>query len=243
VTDFLMGSSTIPVTSCRILLVLLLIASSLSAILMSPSESACKDSPSITIDFIGPAEKSGIPAPWKLRVNEGTAYAEVMTDGSGPALYLRSSNSSFSLERELVLDVIEFPYFNWTWKALTIPIRGDLRKRSHNDQVLQILVAFDGGKIMSYVWDSNAPEGTITDESIGIPLFVTVKVIVVKTGISDMGKWLTMTRNIRDDYKKIFNEEPRKLRGIRVQTNSQYTGDCAEGLVKRLVFSKSLQWE
>ncbi len=207
----------------------------------SPAGSACKDGSAVIIDFTDSEGKSGIPAPWKLRVNEGTAYAEVMTDGGGPALYLRSSKSSFSLERELALDVLEFPYFNWTWKALIIPARGDLRKRSRNDQVLQILVAFEGRKIMSYVWDSNAPEGTITDESIGIPLFVTVKVLVVKTGNSDTGKWLTMTRNIHDDYRKIFNEEPRKIRGIRVQTNSQYTGDCAEGLVKSLVFSKALQ--
>jgi hypothetical protein len=199
-----------------------------------------KNPPSVIIDFSGPVERSGVPSPWKLRINEGVANTRIVADGGESALYLRSLRASFSLERELRLSIREYPYLNWTWKALTIPARGDLRKKSQNDQVLQVLVAFEGGRVLSYVWDSNAPEGTVSDESIGIPLFIRMKVIVVKSGTLDIGKWLKMTRNIHDDYKKIFEEEPGRIKGVRVQTNSQYTGDCAEGLVKRLVFSKDL---
>jgi len=208
------------------------------AILMFPCVSECKDGPHITIDFGGRVEKSGVPLPWKLRVNAGKADTRILTEGGEPALYMRSLNASFSLERELSLSTMDYPYLNWSWKALTIPPRGDLRERSQNDQVLQLLVAFEGGKILSYVWDANAPEGTVSDESIGLPLFIKVKVIVVKSGTADIGRWLDVSRNLYEDYKKIFGEEPRKVRGIRVQSNSQYTGDCAEGVVKRIVFSK-----
>ena len=100
-------------------------------------------------------------------------------------------------------------------------------------------MAFEGGKILSYVWDANAPVGTVADESIGLPLFITMKVIVVESGTTDKGRWLEISRNLYEDYKRMFGEEPRKVRGIRVQSNSQYTGDCAEWLVKRIIFSRS----
>jgi hypothetical protein len=210
------------------------------AVPVLPQISEGKDIPHIIIDFGGPVEKQGVPLPWKLRVNAGAADTRILMEGGEPALYLRSLNASFSLERELSVSIRDYPYLNWTWKALTIPPRGDLRKRSQNDQALQLLVAFEGGKILSYVWDANAPEGTVSEESIGLPFFITVKVIVVKSGTSDRGRWLNISRNLYEDYKNMFGEEPHRVRGIRVQSNSQYTGDCAEGLFKRIVFSRDL---
>jgi hypothetical protein len=208
------------------------------AILTLPRISECKDRPHIVVDFGGSTGKTGLPLFWKLRVNAGEADTRILMEGGESALYMRSLNASFALERELSVNTGDYPYLNWTWKVLTIPPRGDLRKRSQNDQALQLLVAFEGGKILSYVWDSNAPEGTVADESIGLPLFITVKVIVVKSGPADKGTWLKISRNLYEDYKKMFGEKPRKVRGLRIQSNSQYTGACAEGLVKRIVFSR-----
>ena len=193
----------------------------------------------VVLDFNGPVLRSGIPSPWKLRINKGEAYARIVADGGEPALHLRSSSASFSLERDLRLKTSDYPYLNWTWKALAIPPNGDLRIGSQNDQVLQLMIAFEGGRVLSYVWDSNAPEGTVSDESIGIPLFITVKVMVVKSGTSERGKWLQITRNLYQDYKSVFKEKPRNIRGIRVQTNSQYTGELTEGLVRQIIFSQN----
>jgi hypothetical protein len=208
------------------------------AITIFPLISECKDNPHMLIDFGVPVENGGVPLHWKLRVNAGEADTQILMEAGEPALYLRSLNASFALERELSVKIRDYPYLKWAWKALTIPPRGDLRKRSRNDQALQLLVAFEGGKILSYVWDANAPEGTVTDESIGFPLFITVKVIVVKSGTNEKGKWLSVSRNLFEDYKEIFGGDPGNIRGIRVQSNSQYTGGCAEGMVKRIVFSR-----
>ena len=208
------------------------------AITILPRISEGKDAPHMTIDLGGLNEKTGVPLLWKLRVNAGSADTRILMERGEPALYLRSLNASFALERELSVSIRDYPYLNWTWKALSIPPRGDLRKKSQNDQALQLLVAFEGGKILSYVWDANAPEGTVADESVGLPLFIAVKVIVVNSGTIDKGRWMNISRNLYEDYKRMFGGDPGKVKGIRVQSNSQYTGDCAEGLVKRIVFSR-----
>lgn len=95
---------------------------------------------------------------------------------------MKCKESSFSIERKAHVDSAEYPYIIWTWKALRIPAYGDVRMRDRNDQALQVIVAFENRKVISYVWDANAPEGTVSDESIGWPFNFTVKVIVVRSG-------------------------------------------------------------
>ena len=56
---------------------------------------------------------------------------------------------------------------------------GDVRKRGYDDQALQLLIAFENKKVLSYIWDSNAPEGVSVDESIGWPINIGIRVIVV----------------------------------------------------------------
>jgi Protein of unknown function (DUF3047) len=48
------------------------------------------------------------------------------------------------------------------------------------------------------------------------PVSLSIKVIVVKSGLSDKGKWMTFTRNIHEDYINLFHEEPRPLKGLRI---------------------------
>ncbi|MCG6551265.1 MAG: DUF3047 domain-containing protein [Candidatus Magnetominusculus sp. LBB02] len=70
---------------------------------------------------------------------------------------MKCVESSFSLEREIGNADGGFQYVSWEWKALRLPKSGDVRMRECNDQALQLLIAFESGKVISYVWDSNAP--------------------------------------------------------------------------------------
>jgi membrane protein DedA with SNARE-associated domain len=199
------------------------------------------DNSALTVGFDGLMGKSGIPTPWRLVVRAGQADAAVVSGSGAPVLHIRCKESSFSLERELMVAPHDYPYISWTWKATRLPVSGDVRKRGHNDQALQLLVAFENKKVLSYIWDSNAPEGVSVDESIGWPFNIGIKVIVVNSGMAEAGSWVTHTRNIYADYKKYFEDTPARIKGIRIQANTQYTGDFAEGFVGDIVFSKSLR--
>jgi hypothetical protein len=127
----------------------------------------------------------------------------------------------------------------WSWKVTEIPEKGDARRKNTNDQALQILAAFENRKVISYIWDSNAPEGTVMDESVGWPFSVRIKVVVVRSGNADQSKWVVERRNIYEDYRTLFREETPRLSGVRIQTNTQYTRDSAEGFVGNIIFSKA----
>lgn len=195
---------------------------------------------SISFDLERISERNILPRNWRLMVHAGTADLGVVSEGGEHVLHIKCKESSFSIERKAYVDSTEYPYISWAWKALKIPAHGDVRVRDRNDQALQVLVAFNNRKVISYVWDSNAPEGTVSDESTGWPFNLAVKVIVVRSGHADTGKWITHTRNINKDYKALFNEQPPHITGIRIQTNTQHTRDSAEGMIKGIIFRKAL---
>jgi hypothetical protein len=213
---------------------LLVIAALLMCLIGGTAEG---DDKSLSFGFESASAASGVTRPWGVKVKEGVADVRVVPYDGENALYLQCRQSSFSVERTIAVDTKRYPYVAWKWKALRIPSRGDVRVRGRNDQALQLLVAFENGRIISYVWDANAPEGTITDESVGWPVNLAVKVIVVKGGSSDVGRWVTQNRNVRDDYVRLFHGQPPQIKGIRIQANTQYTRDTAEGMVGSIVFS------
>jgi hypothetical protein len=190
----------------------------------------------VRIDFQDTPRKDGLSPAWRIRVNKGTASVGIAREDSESVLSLICRNSSFSIERNIPMSVRDYPFVTWSWKALKLPSSGDVRDKSLNDQALQILAAFDNRTVISYVWDSNAPEGTVVDESIGWPVNLRIKVVVVKSGTADVGKWITHRRNVYQDYRSIFGEEPPLLKGLRIQSNTQYTQDRAEGLVRGITF-------
>ena len=76
-------------------------------------------------------------------------------------------NSSFGIKREFHVDLKEYPFLNWRWKAVRLPRGGDVRKAATDDQAIQLYVAFPATgfpavlntPIIGYVWDNEAPAG------------------------------------------------------------------------------------
>ena len=53
--------------------------------------------------------------------------------------------------------------------------------------------------------------------------------VVVDSGTADLGKWMTVTRNLRDDFTKAFGWSPdRNVGGIGFMTDSDNTRSSAE---------------
>ncbi len=193
----------------------------------------------IELGFDRGAEGTGIFSPWTLKVKTGKADVKLESEDGERILFLKCKDSSFSLERSIAVNIHEYPYLMWDWKVLEFPVHGDVRRRNLNDQALQLLVLFENGKVISYIWDSNAPEGTVRDESIPWPINIPIKVIVVKSGFSDKAKWVRLDRDIYQDYVLLYHEKPPPVRGLRIQSNTQYTKDTAAGLVGDIIFSST----
>jgi hypothetical protein len=193
----------------------------------------------IVIGFNGSSANDGIPEPWSAKLRAGRAEAEVVPYKSGRVLRIKCAKGSFSLQRDVSVSPVDFPCLTWEWKADKLPSQGDVRRRDRNDQGLQVLIAFEDRRVISYIWDSAAPEGTVTDESVGWPFGLAIKIMVVKSGEADLNRWVIEKRNIYEDYERMFHEKPSRVKGIRLQANTQYTKDTSEGFIGQIVFSSA----
>ena len=185
--------------------------------------------------------KAPVPEGWELSEKAGEADLALVNDGNGQVLKLGSVSSSYSLSTEVEIDLKQTPYLEWQWKVTEVPEGGDFRNDDADDQAAQLFVVFDWNPLrqeaIAYIWDSTAPAGTMA--KIPPPLFypfLKIHAVVVKSGHAELGKWVTVTRNVVEDYKELFGREPGEVQGIRIQINSQHTKSRAEAYWKSVIF-------
>jgi hypothetical protein len=158
--------------------------------------------------------------------------------------------SGFGIERPLNIDIREYKYIHWTWRAVKLPAGGDIRSPKADDQALQIYLAMSPlgfpqkftTPVLTYLWDNEAPKGTVVKGQ--LPMMKYVRYLVIRNGSDELGQWYTEKRNIYEDYKSLFrdvkNGEPLgSMRGIRLYINSQHTGTSAEGFIGDIYFSRN----
>jgi len=188
----------------------------------------------VVADFSAGLDENGVPPGWQVKEKAGKADLSVVRDENLHALRLRSEGTSFSLQRPVNVDPRQFPLLSWKWKVTKLPEGGDVRKSNADDQAAQLFVAFSNSNVIAYIWDTNAPQGVVEDTR--LPPFLTIKALVVRSGYSEAGKWVTENRNAYQDYLDLFREEPPKVAGVRIQINSQHTDTSGESYFADVIF-------
>src|SRR5581483_10766109 len=111
------------------------------------------------------------------------------------------------------------------WMAVALPKGGNSCAKATDDQAVQIYVVWPRfpealrSRIIGYVWDTTAPAGTTCRSGkTGTGTYV-----VVRSGEADLGRWLTEQRNVREDYRRIFGEEPDRPAAVSLSIDSNDT--------------------
>ena len=190
----------------------------------------------VIADFSSGVDARGVPKGWQIKEKSGKADFAVVKEGGRSVFRMRSANTSFSLQKEVSVDLKQYPVLTWKWMATKLPAGGDFRKSRTDDQAAQLFLAFSKTQAIVYIWDTSAPQGMTGDAS--APFFMTIKAVVVRSGNAELGTWITESRNVYEDYKKFFGKEPPPVTGVRLQINSQHTGASAESSFGDVVFKK-----
>ena len=199
--------------------------------------SAAAKSNNIVIDFKNFPKDAAGKEIWTSKIKEGKPDATVVKDEELKldVLRLRSDEASYFYQKEVKnVDLDKNGIVSWKWKVTQNPKGGDVRKRSTDDQAIQVLLAFEGKYIISYIWDPTAPVGFSKDSS--IPFILAQKVIVLESGEKNINKWLEIRRDVKADFKKLYGKDAPKLGGVAVQINSQHTESKCESFISPIVF-------
>ena len=205
----------------------------------------------------------GLPDGWKpltfKKIERHTVY-KVVKDGDVVAVKAVSEASASGLTREININLKEYPIVQWRWKVANVLKKGDVTKKEGDDYPARIYITFeyDTGKVgffdkakyeaarllygqypplgaINYIWESKAPKGTVALN----PFTEQVKMIVVESGAERLNQWVNEERNIYEDYKKAFREEPPMISGVAIMTDTDNTGESATAYYGDIVFRKT----
>jgi hypothetical protein len=208
--------------------------------LVSDSASEEKQERFIVDRFTAGLDEKGIPKGWSEEKERGPrSKIAVGKDGDLPFVQLLSVDDAFGIKKEFSFDIRRYSYLTWRWKATRLPKGGDIRKRETDDQAGQVYVLFPrfpaliNTRSMGYIWDTTAPVGTAGTST----AYSKMKYVVLQSGPEKLGQWIWETRNVYEDYKKYFQENPPEVGGVLLYINTQHTRSSAEIYYGDIFFS------
>jgi hypothetical protein len=192
-----------------------------------------------------------IPAQWEpltfKNIHEHTTYSLVKKNGK-TVIRAESKASASGLIRKISIDPLQYQLISWSWKISNVFEKGDVSQKQGDDYPARIYITFeyDPDKLgffektryqaarliygqypphaaINYIWESKAPIETIVSN----PYTDRVKMIVIESGDENSGVWRKEKRNVYEDYKRAFGEEPPMISGVAIMTDSDNTKESA----------------
>jgi len=213
--------------------------------------------------FSGHPPGEALPSGWQPWIlspfKRLTSYQLVSREGK-TVVRADAKSSASGLIHPLALDPGSYPLLQWRWKVdeliskadnsqkhledaparLVVSFEGDMEKLTPQDRML-----FDSVRILTgqqlpyatlmYIWGNRAPRETV------IPNKHTsrIRMIVVDSGRDRLGRWQDVTRNVVEDYRRAFGEEPGRISAVGIMTDTDNTGDNAHAYYGDIMFRKS----
>jgi hypothetical protein len=190
--------------------------------------------PPVLITF-GGDEPGKPPSGWVSRDNKNMVKIySVQAEGANKFLRADAVGLAVQILYEKEWPLREWPVLRWRWRPMIFPSNTNEREKRGNDSVLGVYVVLGGWPIVraiKYVWSDTLPAGSAFNS----PFSNETKIVVVRSGRSSMGTWVTEERNVLQDYRTFFGEAEKNPmgKGIAVltdadNTNSHSVGDYAE---------------
>ena len=203
-----------------------------------------------------------LPPGWKplifKKIEKHTTYTLVKDDNVVVVKAVAEASAS-GLTREIKINPKEYPIVQWRWKIMNILKKGDVHRKEGDDYPARIYITFeyDASKLsllekakyemvrllygeypplaaINYIWESKAPIGTMVPN----PYTDRVMMFVVESGSAKLNQWINEERNVYEDYKKAFGDEPPMISGVAIMTDTDNTGESAAAYYGDILFKK-----
>jgi len=185
----------------------------------------------------------GLPEGWKAQ-NWGSPKYDftIVSEEGRKALHMKSAGDGSTASRDIKgkVDIKQTPILEWSWKVTTLPKGGDACRKDADDEAAQVYVAWPRfpeqvrSRIIGYIWDTTEPVGKFCrSEKTG-----TVTYVVLRSGTADLGTWQTERRNVAEDFKKIYHEDPDSPAAVSIAIDSNDTNSTAEAFIGPILFKK-----
>ena len=189
------------------------------------------------------ARPGPVGEPWEpyfiQRGNAPTAYRVVEVEGA-TALEAVADEGGSAVLRKIRVDPQTHPVIDWRWRVprpengapvsvvspksamarLSIAFHGDAEKLDVVDRAhLRLAKALTPNGLpyatLVYVWLRDVPVGSVVVS----PYSDRVRLVVAESGERRIGQWIDLRRNVLEDYRRAFGEEPGDIVAVGVMTD------------------------
>jgi hypothetical protein len=163
-----------------------------------------------------------------------------------------SNNSASGMVWQGEFDVYEHPMIRWRWKVSNVYIKGNALQKAGDDYPMRIYVIFKYdpkdphvkrkfkyglAKLLygeyppyaslNYIWANREHQ----ERFIPNPFAKEAMMIPLRSGSELTGQWLEEERNILEDYREAFGEDPPAIAGLAFMNDSDNTGESSESWI------------
>jgi hypothetical protein len=185
-----------------------------------------------------------------------TEYKLVKNTG-GVVLEAVADKSASGVIRRIRIEPQAYPILEWRWRVGNLIPGANKRVASLDDSPARLIVSFHGDEkrldfqnrslfrlakavsgqalpyaTLMYVWSNELPLGTVVQN----PHTDRIRAIVVATGADGVGEWRDYRRNVLEDYRIAFGEEPWDIVAVGMMTDTDNTQQKARCLYGDITF-------
>ena len=188
------------------------------------------------------------PTQYKLVTEDGRTVVKASADASASGLVHR-----------VAIDAKTYPLLTWRWKVDELIAKADNTRKSTEDSPVRVVVSFEGDidklslddrifydnirlvtgqdlpyATLMYIWENRVPRNEV------IPNLHTsrIRMIVAESGRDKLGAWQEVTRNLNEDYRTAFGEDPGRITAIAIMTDTDNTGENIHAYYGDIVFRR-----
>jgi len=197
---------------------------------------------------------------WTLsKFKKPTQYQLVDSDGK-TVVKASARGSASGLVHPLSIDPAVYRFLQWRWQVTELIATADNTKKQKEDSPVRVVVSFDGDldslpfddrmffdnirlltgqqlpyATLMYIWENRAARGSI----IANMHTSRIKMIVAESGRQKVGRWQDITRNVYDDYKRVFGAAPGRITAIAIMTDTDNTGENVHAYYGDIAFRRA----
>ncbi|MBF0171672.1 MAG: DUF3047 domain-containing protein [Nitrospinae bacterium] len=172
---------------------------------------------------------------YRLVEHEGRVAVKAFADASASALYFET-------------DADPDARLDWSWTVLAPVAGANVARKESDDAVARVYVLFaydsEGADLwtrmkyaatrliygqyppaatLTYIWSTRLPEGQV----VASPYTGQARIVALRRGAPVAGGWVNESVRPGDDFRRIFHEEPPRIAGIGIMSDSDNTGGVA----------------
>jgi hypothetical protein len=185
------------------------------------------------------------------KIKKLTSYT-IETNANEAYLRAESNASASGIIYKNEFSVYEYSRVTWQWKIEHVYKRGDAKTKAGDDYPIRIYIVFkydpekagffENLKYKSYklIYGEYPPHSSLNyiwankgyrEKIITNAYTERSKLILLQTGASNAGKWVTEEVDILNDYEKAFGNPPPPKAGIAIMNDSDNTAEAAASYV------------